>query len=748
MDIRKEEEHGPEGIKDIKNEEKEEDHGKVDDEDDDKDEDGDDDSDNENDDDNLPVVTVHPDCEFAVDSSFECPLSTEAQFTITATHNSAKSGCPRCIVQYAAIKDMAPELPDTTEIDGGHDSVFMPFRIQDQNFVFAWADDEDDKVIKMPPYDDPDDIPFYNFYGDVLGGIDLVERVVQCDTRSAQTLARVQRWIKACDEGHDCSRDSNKKLPRRVLDVRNNQLKLRDTTTEDQGAKYACLSHCWGTPSTEILRVCTTPATIMSYYQNISHEALPQTFQDAVSFTRKLEIPFLWIDSFCIIQQEPEKLDWQEQSADMANIYRNAYITLAAAVSTKPRGGCYTREDSPRLHQIGTPVAILRFKDGTERNIFLRRKFDHVANSLPLLDRGWVFQERTLSPRVLHFVGEELIFECRYTLDCECGTEGIENKFERIRLWDDAENSVVGPNRQHGLPMGLWYQVVSEYTQLSLSHSSDALPALSGIAKEFAAKIEDDYVAGMWKRTLVSNLLWYFMEDAGHITTPWTAPSWSWASRTFKSSSSRAHFLPVTKELAKIKDLVCQPSGADPTGGLKTTANLTLVTKAIPASLECSDSQFSIFLSQDFKISKTPPAYFYHISSLATGYLDLDESNGPLDILLAQVACCTSKRHTYLHGHDRRIPFQQEVRYYMLLARKSHNGNHWTRIGLATIAEYDPNLALYGPDSAALDSDEKATRMKNMTLEAIQATLEEAAERNRAIFRRFDDLELQDIVIW
>jgi hypothetical protein len=742
MDIRKEEEHGTEVTKDIENDEEE--NKETEKEDEDEDEDGN----SDNDDGNLPVVTVHPDCGFAVDTSFECPLSTKARFTIAATHDAAKSGCPRCIVQYTAIKDMATELPDTTEIDGGHDSVFMSFRIQDQDFVFAWADHEDDKVIKLPPYDDPDDIPFYRFYGEVLGGIDLVERVVPCDTRSPQTVARVQRWIKDCDEGHECTHDSNTKLPRRVLDVRNGQIKLHDTTGKDEGVKYACLSHCWGTPSTEILRVCTTPATITSYYQSISYETLPPTFQDAVSFTRKLEVPFLWIDSFCIIQEEPGKLDWQEQSSNMANIYRNAYITLAAAVSTNPRGGCHMKEDSPRLHQIGPPVAVLKFEDGTERNMFSRQKFEHIADALPLLDRGWVYQERTLSPRVLHFVGEELLFECRYTLDCECGAEGIENKFERIRLWDDAENSVVGPNRQHGLPLGLWYQVVSEYTQLSLSHSSDALPALSGIAKDFAAKIGDEYVAGMWKRTLVLNLLWYFMEDAGHVTTPWTAPSWSWASRAFKSGSARAHFLPVTKELATVKDLVCQPSGADPTGGLKTTAHLTLETKAIAASLEYSDLRWNISLGHDYKISQTPPAYFYHISSLATGYLDLDKSNGPTDILLAQIACCTSKRHAYLHGHDSRIPFQQEVRYYMLLARKPHDNNHWTRIGLVTIAEYEPNLALYGPDSATLDSDEKAERIKNMTPEEIEATLEESAARNRAIFGHFDDSETQDIVIW
>jgi hypothetical protein len=739
-------------------EDEDEDEDEADDDDDEDTDDEADDSDGGNEDDNLPVVTVHPDCGFEVDTSFYCPLNTESRFTLAATYSSAKSGCPCCIVQYAAIKGMANELSDTTEIYGSHDSVFMPFWIQDQEFVFAWADDEDDKVIKMPPYDDPDDIPYYKFYGEAIGGgLGLVERVVPCDTSSPKTVARVQKWIKDCNEGHDCTQDSSTKLPRRVLDVRNGQIKLRDTTPEDHGAKYACVSHCWGTPPTEIERVCTTPATIMDYYhQGIPYEVLPRTFQDAVSFSRKLDVPYLWIDSFCIIQKEPGQHDWQVQSADMANIYRNAYITLSAAVSTNPLGGCYPKGNAPRLHQIGSPLATLTFEDGTERNIFSRRKFKHVSDSLPLLHRGWVYQERTLSPRVLHFIGEELLFECRHTLDCECGADGLENKFERIRLWDDADNSVVGPNGQHNMPMKLWYQVISEYTQLSLSYSSDALPALSGIAKYFAAKIGDEYVAGMWKGTLVSNLLWYFMEEpddvttSDHVTTPWTAPSWSWASRPFKSSIPRAHFLPVTKELAQVKDIVCEPSGADPTGGLKTTAHLTLVTKAVSASLEYSDSRFTIILGQDFKISKSPPAYLYDDSNLATGYLDLDEpKNGPLHILLAQIACCTTERRAYLYGHDMRIPFQQEIRHYMLLAK--HN-EHWNRIGLATIAEYEPDTAWYGceygSDARTLDPDKKAAIIGTKTPDELKALLEERAVRNRAIFQRFDESETQDLVVW
>jgi hypothetical protein len=709
----------------------------------------------------IPVVTVYPSCGFTVDESFECPLATEYRSTLAATYNSATSGCPRCIIRYLAITTTAPGYPESAEIGGSHFNFFLPTRVQgQQRFVVAWEDD-DQKVFKKPPYDEDDIQPACKFYGDMIPGLELIERVVPCDTRSDETLHTMQKWLKNCDEEHDCMKNSSTKLPRRVLDVRGNQIKLRETTSSDDGARYACLSHCWGTPSTEIMRVCTTPDRITSYYENIPYETLPPTFRDAVSFTRKLDIPFLWIDSFCIIQMEPDKKDWHEQSGNMANVYQNAYITLAAAIATNPLDGCYTREDTPLLYQTGPPVAVAQYGDGTQRNIYPRRMLAHDAYSLPLLKRGWVYQERILSPRVVYFVGEELVWECHETIDCECGGDGLEDKFERIRISDLGEDRVIGPSHQHPKPMRLWYMIVHDYMALALSHSSDALPGLSGIAKVFQERIGDEYIAGMWRRTLVSNMLWYFMEEEEEkVTDPegrlWKAPSWSWASR---ACMSKTHFLPATKELAEVKDLVCRPAGADPTGELETDARLTLVTAALSVTLEHApdtiDSPYFIRLDEDFTISKIPNAHSWGAYDLGTGYLDLDESQLPqthdsVEIILAQMASCTADHDLYLSDHHERYPYLQEVRSYMLLARHAQDGDNdrWSRIGLVTIAAYEYKTFLFGAEAKAMTHAETAERLKQMTRENIIATIEQGADRNRAIFQRFDDAEVRDLVVW
>jgi hypothetical protein len=50
----------------------------------------------------------------------------------------------------------------------------------------------------------------------------------------------------------------------------------------------------------------TTKSTLDDHLRGIDVRSLPQTFQDAIVFTRKLGMRFLWIDSLCIVQDDIE----------------------------------------------------------------------------------------------------------------------------------------------------------------------------------------------------------------------------------------------------------------------------------------------------------------------------------------------------------------------------------------------------------------------------------------------------------
>lgn len=83
----------------------------------------------------------------------------------------------------------------------------------------------------------------------------------------------------------------------------------------------------------------TTSATIAQRKKAIPFSQLPRTFQEATSIIRRLGFRYLWIDSLCIIQDD--EADWQRESAQMADIYAKAALTVAASASQDSKGGCF-----------------------------------------------------------------------------------------------------------------------------------------------------------------------------------------------------------------------------------------------------------------------------------------------------------------------------------------------------------------------------------------------------------------------
>jgi hypothetical protein len=80
-----------------------------------------------------------------------------------------------------------------------------------------------------------------------------------------------------------------------------------------------------------------------------------------------------------------------------------------------------------------------------------------------------------------------------------------------------------------------WHMIVKAYTQRQLTFASDKLPAIGGAASNMPQAQRSTYLAGLWRETLLLDLLWQVMPGGTHLalTYPRTeqlAPSWSWAS--------------------------------------------------------------------------------------------------------------------------------------------------------------------------------------------------------------------------
>ncbi|ETS77838.1 hypothetical protein PFICI_09900 [Pestalotiopsis fici W106-1] len=388
------------------------------------------------------------------------------------------------------------------------------------------------------------------------------------DTSSDTSLYWAKRQIATCDLGHNClSSTQGSPLPTRVLDVslRDTEKSIRLLTTARQRERYVCLSHCWGEQAS-IAK--TTRQSFSAHTKNITLGELPKTFQDAIDITRRLGIDYLWIDSLCIIQDSEE--DWENEASRMADIYEGAYLTIAATASKNGDEGCY-RSNPPAIREMDFSYTT---ETGLQTRIHCRQFYQHfdlnmavppkeTLNEFPLLGRGWIFQERFLSPRVLHFCNFELAFECRDGGRCQCKEERYGHGFKEdlMRLFAQGPSSETFQVRKG------WWAVVRRYTRLRLTYDKDLLTALSGISRRVgASKPAGDYVAGIWKSLLPYGLLWYASptpQDSFKRTDAPRAPSWSWASIIAPISWSLPHHLSGEKPLATINDINCEVSGHD-----------------------------------------------------------------------------------------------------------------------------------------------------------------------------------------
>ena len=55
---------------------------------------------------------------------------------------------------------------------------------------------------------------------------------------------------------------------------------------------------------------------------------------------------------------------------------------------------------------------------------------------------------------------------------------------------------------------GAWADLVERYSASALSVVDDRIIALSGVYKKYAILMDDEYVAGMWKKRLLYDLSW------------------------------------------------------------------------------------------------------------------------------------------------------------------------------------------------------------------------------------------------
>ncbi|KAF2029949.1 HET-domain-containing protein [Setomelanomma holmii] len=480
------------------------------------------------------------------------------QPTYLALKQSAEADCQLCGFLWTAL-ELGTEKNRTQGLARAaiaHISERYPGR---QISLVAWGGPQDalDRIHVITtgdiPESDDDDAPADpTMHPDHQWGLDGVVDLYAkegdlhpCLPSESDSLTLESLWLQGCMVNHTvCSKlGLDAILPTRVIDVGSTDGSAEPYLWHPRGTmgRYIALSHCWGGK----VPLTTTTATLEDRRRSILLRSLPKTFREAVLVTRKLGVRYLWIDSLCILQDSRE--DWERESAVMGDIYASSYLTIAARGSVNPAGGLFfSRESEPascRLRYACREHAL-------SGHMHVRSpSFEHesVFNS-PLDTRGWVLQERLLSPRIIYFGRQQLHWECTESEFRQDGRaadvttdhlrqgrtfkSNLDPKgplpFANVPMPPDDErlaNPQLFKQQAHLLR---WYNIVSEYTTRDLTFQSDKLPALSGIAKKVQDMTGLEYLAGLWKEDILAGILWDVIIPSNELISS-TLPSWSWA---------------------------------------------------------------------------------------------------------------------------------------------------------------------------------------------------------------------------
>ncbi|KAM6487698.1 heterokaryon incompatibility protein-domain-containing protein, partial [Trichoderma sp. SZMC 28011] len=334
-------------------------------------------------------------------------------------------------------------------------------------------------------------------------------------------IKQVHRWLQQCKKEHKGTcRDSNatflNKIGTNILVIDVDAQCLR--VLPDSG-RYIALSYVWG----GVEQVETTMGNLQDFlvpgaFSKVAH-GIPKTIRDAMEFVKQLGERFLWVDAFCIIQDDPST---KQQMIDCMNlIYENAYITLFAASGDNSHAGLPGVLPSSRnVDQLMATVA-----DGL--TFIYPTPFKEVMKKSPWATRGWTYQEYFCSPRRLIFVAGQLIYRCNTIRWLEdLATEQISPFKASYQLKRDGEDLYWEPPNYPDKSSPFDYTTyVTTYLERYLTHDNDILNAFAGIMNY--AK-DDGLITlhGLTEQFFGYDMLWKHSRWASRRPG---FPSWSWA---------------------------------------------------------------------------------------------------------------------------------------------------------------------------------------------------------------------------
>ena len=168
----------------------------------------------------------------------------------------------------------------------------------------------------------------------------------------------------------------------------------------------------------------------------------------------------------------------------------------------------------------------------------------------PLNTRAWVLQERLLTPRIIHFGANQLLWQCGIDALCEMypttsldhllGVDHTGDTDRDLRTFVPVVRSLQETPEDRLGKFALeeasrtWDTIVKTYSSMNLIKGEDKFIAIQAIAEAMQAAVPDRYIAVLWESRIIEDLLCHadpaMLKRTTRRPVQWGAPSWSCAS--------------------------------------------------------------------------------------------------------------------------------------------------------------------------------------------------------------------------
>jgi hypothetical protein len=351
-------------------------------------------------------------------------------------------------------------------------------------------------------------------------------------------------WIHKChtDHGRKCHNHKDVSISGfRLIDCFDRSIDLAPGN-----CSYIALSYVWGQHNQNELQ------GILKKLPAIC----PRVIADAMYLAVQLKIQYLWVDRYCINQDD--EVEKHGQISKMDSIYANAELTIIAAAGDDHHYGLPGVNATERKPQPSIQLPCLTLVSSLENP-------RHIITDSAWMTRGWTYQEGLLSRRRLIFTDQQVYFQCS-SMHC----------FESVStpakvLASMSEHNGIFANHQLYPSKGFadepkdFLQRINEYADKSLSYEGDILKAVAGVLRVFeSSPVPFRHIWGLplypislsttdrAMESLIASLTWQVEVegDEGDVMTRRDGfPSWSWVgwANWHKFSMPWLRYLPSEK---------------------------------------------------------------------------------------------------------------------------------------------------------------------------------------------------------